>query len=136
MRIHTDLDSSDIYAALSDAKEEGHVPATVHIELEEHGSRARERAFDVRLYSNVKTPGDGRRRANTGNHGASEEWAATWDEWGFFFAALYDADESAIVGSSPARATYTDRAQFHETTRYRYDHEYQKELAEFEAAAV
>lgn len=135
MRIHTDLDSSDIYAALSDAKEAGHVPATVHIELEEHGSRARESAFDVRLYSDTKTPGDGRRKANTGYRGASDEWAATWDEWGFFFAALYDADEQAIVGSSPSRATYTDRAQFHEVTRYRYDAEHQKELA-IEAAAV
>jgi hypothetical protein len=106
MRIHTDL--------LVEADLDGAVPAGLTVEHERKGSRKRTRAYDVRLGSPTKEPGDGRRRPNSGQFGAGAGWAATYDEWGAFIATLYDYDPDALIGP------YQGEQHFHETTHGRY----------------
>ncbi len=79
MRLHTNLTSADIYEAAR----------TAGVDLdkaEAHGSRKRDRAFEVKL------TGNSRRRPNGGNYGAGDAYAATWDQWGIFLAVLFARD--------------------------------------------
>lgn len=103
MRFHTNTHTrSSIADALQSAKDAGQVPASVYIETcSEHRSTKRARGFEISLRSFEKVPGDKRRRPNpgTGERGHDGEWAATWDEWGWFIAALFDAEPDAIFGN-------------------------------------
>jgi hypothetical protein len=83
MRLHTDiLTARQVYAATAGID-------GVDVELTYHGSRSRDHAFDVHLIAESRK---GRRRSNTGTYGAGYDYAATWDEWGLFFAALFEDD--------------------------------------------
>lgn len=81
--------------------------------LSEHGSRSRARAFEVRLGGNGG-------RNNTGLYGAGDYCGATWDEWGAFFAALYELDPEALCGGSVRRPIYADADDFHFQTGDRF----------------
>lgn len=59
-----------------------------------HRSRSRARRIDFYL---IATPGHGRRWANTGNHGAGRDKAATWHEWGAFIGELFHRDPNAVI---------------------------------------
>lgn len=105
MRIHSDhLTQADIVkATMTDDM------AGVYVTATPHGSRARARAFEVRLT------------------GTSPYWtmdgqdhAATWDEWGVFFARLFEIDPNMLAGT-PKNPTYRDADHFHLFTRYRFD---------------
>jgi len=97
MRLHTDmLDRRDVLDALSRARSAGKVTWSVDFTtLDSRGSRKRDHAFEVRLDA---AEGDGHRRTNSGNRGAGEYFAATYDEWGWFIAALFVMDPDAIFG--------------------------------------
>lgn len=87
MRIHTNIiDPADMYRAAEDAGD------GVTVEFMEHGSRSRLRAFEFSL------SGTSNRRRNSGNRGAGDEYAATWDEWGMFLAHLFALDPEARSG--------------------------------------
>lgn len=109
MKIHSDiLTTRDVYAATSAAGMRG-VTAE---RLEEHGSRSRARSFDVTLRGNSTrkpNPGTGGRYFDEG------EYAATWDEWGMFIHALYEADPKALIGD------YGPRHVFEQATRLRFE---------------
>lgn len=98
MRIHTDLTLREFIECLSEAGVGYH-------RLTEHGSRSRARAFDVIL------EGTSSRRPN--GH-AYDGCAATWDEWGAFFAAVYRADPNMVC------STYQSSDHFHWVTGGRY----------------
>ena len=103
MRIHTDkLTEQDMRDALNSEKEIGRIAPTVTFKvLDPKGSRSHARAFEVQLESWDYEVGDGRRRGNDGAYGAMQEaWAATYDEWGWFLAALYRVDQDMICGSN------------------------------------
>lgn len=101
MRLHTDtLTMSDLYAAL---------PSGVSAHITPKGSRKRARAFEVTLYVHEKDALH-RHFGNSGGYGASDEVAATWDEWGIWMARLYDIDRDALVGR------YRDFSHFQEVT--------------------
>jgi hypothetical protein len=109
MKIHTDtLTMRQVYAATSASGMRG-----VTLErCDQRGSRSRARSFDVTLRGNSTrkpNPGTGRNRPDEG------EYAATWDEWGMFIAALYLLDPEAIIGQ------YGSRAVFEEATAWRFD---------------
>ena len=114
MRIHTDsLTEKDIYAAADRAGE------SVRVEMTQHGSRKRDRAFNVTL------SGTSSRKRNTGNYGTAGEdsyWgpdrshAATWDEWGMFLAELFRRDADAIVPGA-----YESAEHFRWATGAHYD---------------
>ena len=97
MRIHSDiLTKGDIDDAIED------IPG-VSVTVMSHGSRSRARAFEVRL-------------TGTSSHRTMDgkDNAATWDEWGAFFANLFDLD-----GNMTCRA-YKDENDFHDKTCSRF----------------
>lgn len=109
MRLHTDrLAPSDVHRATTAAGMTG-VFAVVTV----HGSRSRARGLEVKL------TGTSSRRPNSGGCGAGGDYAATWDEWGMFLAALYELDPEMIAGS-PSRPAYASRAAFHAATHGRF----------------
>lgn len=122
MRLHTDTHTwRSIHEALTKAQKAGHVAE--HVELwicDEYGSRKKERAFEIRLGTYVKIKGDKRGWTNTGKRGANSEangegiYAATYDEWGWFIAELFDADPDAIFG------TYVRVDGFNTATDHKY----------------
>lgn len=100
MRIHSNTPSAVNTAsdALHDAKDAGLIPAHVVFDIlhPAGGSRTHRSTAEVHLSATFKAPGDGRRYANTGHNGANRDnLAATYDEWGFFLAALFTLDPSA-----------------------------------------
>ena len=107
MRLHSDiLTRTDVYKA---ARAAG---SGVSVTCTPHGSRKRSHAFEVTL------TGTSNRRPNYGNgqDNGRDDYAATWDEWGMFFAALYSIDTEMIAGSA-----YADAATFHYRTGDRFE---------------
>lgn len=102
MRIHSDtLHPSDFYKVVRD------LPG-VHVDVTKHGSRARNVAYEVRV------TGTSTRRTMDGS-----DQAATWDEWGVFFARIFDLDGGALAGSIKYPA-YDGSADFHRQTGMRF----------------
>lgn len=103
MRIHSNtLTTQDFHDA---AKAAG----VAVVDLTEHGSRSRARAFNFTL------TGSGSYRSQWAS---SDHKAATWDEWGIVFAALFDVDPAAFAGSKSWG--YEGRANFHWRTGDRF----------------
>lgn len=122
MRIHTSLTAGDLRAILK-ACRASEIFGAVHFStLDEHGSKTHARAFEVKLGALLKVDGDGRRWGNSGGYGAtsqtSGEYAATYDEWGWFLAGIFAFDPSARAGHN-----YADRADFNDRTGLAYDPE-------------
>lgn len=69
-------------------------------------TRIRARGWDVLLYRIGSTA-----HFNTGQYGAGEEGAASWDDWGWFLAGLYRHDPVMRAGY------YNGEADFHRATR-------------------
>lgn len=90
MRLHTNkvLPFSE---ALTKA-DEVHGTDLYFATFSDHRSTKRKRAYEVKLVAHDKQPGDGRRKANSGNYGAGPDWAATFEEWGYFLKHLFAAD--------------------------------------------
>lgn len=78
----------------------------------QHGSRARQRAFEVSLEGNGHLK-------NSGHYGAAADQGATWDEWGVIIARLFYLDPHAFWGSAK-RPTYAGAEDFHELTGDRF----------------
>lgn len=115
MKLHSNFHSmKTIVEAKDRAKAAGHLPAHITLELMGSGSRTRNNGFVVRLYTEFKQPGDGRRRTNSGNAGAGRNWAATWDEHGWFMAEVFAADPDAIFDR------YYGKADFDAQTKNAY----------------
>lgn len=123
MRLHSNtLTVRDIETALQQCKHDGTVDGFVQFEtFDTKGSRTRKNGFEIQLgWYGTKEPGDGRRWKNTGNRGASSDWntgggcyAATYDEWGYFIAALYRMDTELVFGHYKTREffnSYTKNA--------------------------
>ena len=104
MRLHSDkLTEQDLHDALRTEKEIGRIAESVTFKvLDSHGSKSHARAFEVQLESWAQVKGDGRRVGNSGSYGAMSggDYAATFDEWGWFLAALYRVDQDMICGSA------------------------------------
>jgi hypothetical protein len=98
VRIHSDwLDSLHLTQAVSYAQEMLPEHGTIWIEQNEvSGSKSRKRAITFRL------EGDGshsKRKTNSGKWGGGENYAATWDQWGYVLAFLFDVDPKATVST-------------------------------------
>lgn len=116
MRIHTDkLSDTNIRELLAKERAAGRIPYAVGFKtLDQRGSRKRARAFEVQLDAYEKEHGDGRRYGNSGSYGGGQNWAATYDEWGWFLAALFAADPEADA------TYYSDADDFHTKTTDNY----------------
>lgn len=105
MRLHTRLTFSEVHDALLRAQNAGKItPDVFFVKSTESGSRTHPRAFEIQLGTRQKyslPPGTtdqyGRkmrvRRYKDG--GNSDEWAATWHEWGWFIAEVFTADPTS-----------------------------------------
>ena len=118
MRLHTDhLTTSSLFNLMDAVKKDGDMATHVHFDkLDEHGSRSRARAFEIHLGSDIKIKGDGRRWTNSGSRGAGGTYAATYDEWGWLIAAIFEADPNATFGQ------YKGRDDFHNQTHGAYSY--------------
>ena len=109
MRLHT---NTLTYGNIVDAA----LAAKTVWKIEEHGSRSHARSFDVSLR------GDSRRHAmfawKTDHIGG--EYAATWDQWGVFFAYLYRIDPYMEAGGTRKRRQYADNTDFQMQTFARF----------------
>lgn len=111
MRLHAsaDVTAQTIQAATTAAGMRG-----VHATATRHGSRTHAQAWEVSL------TGTSSRRPNSGRGGADgDDYAATWDEWGMFLAALYAVDPTMRAGSGKHPA-YVNAEDFHAITRGRF----------------
>lgn len=102
MKIHSDiLTSADIYRATADL-------TGVYAEAVTKGSRSRKNGVEFSL------TGTSHRRPNTGQRGAGDDYAATWDEWGIVLGRLFEADPNMTC------TYYTDRDDFNFKTGSRF----------------
>lgn len=98
MRIHSDiLTQHDLTIA-------SNLAGTWHIRRTNHNSRKRAAAFDVAL------SGSSPSRAQADR----EQYAASWDEWGMYLAALYRRDPKMVT------PYYADADDFHFQTHNRF----------------
>ena len=87
-------------------------------------------AYAIEIQLEASKRDRGRRAGNSGSYGAMQAeydgYAATYDEWGFFLAALYRMDEGARCAPNFKRdsADYYDAADFHDKTGRTYDPSY------------
>lgn len=87
-------------------------------------------AYALEIQLEATTRDRGRRAGNSGSYGAMrpeyDGYTATYDEWGFFLAALYRMDEGARCAPNFKRdiAAYYDASDFHEKTGRTYDPAY------------
>jgi hypothetical protein len=140
MRLHTKLSYSQVVGALADAKDEGHIAHDVtFVGYTGYKSRTHERAHEIQLGTWDKTSLPAgytdqhghkltvRRYKNTGDAGASSEWfghdgavwSATYHEWGWLMAKVYELDPEAVWGSQ--RWGYQSAADFHAKTKGVFD---------------
>src|SRR5690606_12983870 len=83
----------------------------VRAETTRYGSRKRAAAIELGVSAEQRP---GRRLTNSGYYGAGYDYAATWDEWGVIFAAIFEADANATC------AAYEDGYDFHWQTDDRF----------------
>jgi len=113
VRLHTDtITYRDLFAAVQ------HIDGVYLADPgpKQTGSKTRDHAFTVKLEAFERK---GRRRVNFGTAKGVDRFdppfAATWDEWGFFLAYLFDIDPNLIAGDN-----YSGRDHFQWCTGYRF----------------
>lgn len=106
MRIHSDVLTPEHVEKATHARGMKGVAASVSV----HGSRSRKGALEVKL------TGTSTRRPNSGTGVRdSDDYAATWDEWGMFLAYLFEIDPEATCDY------YTDEGDFIWKTNWRFE---------------
>lgn len=90
--------------------------------LATHGSRTHKRAIEMQLEAGMRDRG--RRAGNSGSYGAMrpeyDGYAATYDEWGWLIARMFEADPEMVAGSVK-HPQYADREDFDEKTAWTYN---------------
>lgn len=115
MRLHTNLlDATHLSRACFYAEQMVPEHGEVFMSMGLRGSKSRKRAFDLRL------TGDGtysKRRVNSGNQGAGDEFACTWEQWGWALAFLFDIDPKTRVSTGHAYDGFDD---YHAKTKGKF----------------
>jgi hypothetical protein len=125
MRFHSDtLTANQVREALRGEIRAKRVGGSVYFDvLTEHSSRSHARGLEIQLkaYDVADAPDTPKRRfANSGGYGASGDYAATYDEWGWLIAALYAIDPQMVAGA-PRSPIYADAEHFDERTALTYN---------------
>lgn len=116
MKIQTNLTEDEVRECLTRAKADD-MPHDVEFDVFGIvGSRSYPHAFEVHLATAQRdTRADGvRRKISSMAGGGGLKYALTYDEWGWFLAEFFAADEHAKAGP------YKSRDDFHAKTRYAY----------------
>ena len=104
MRIYSDkIDSPSILRrALLDVLPEC-PDVTMEIVSSTNKARVRRNRFDVYL---AGTGTRHHRPRNGGRYGSSQDYAATWMDWGWFIAVLFRYDPDAVIGQYKGRGDF------------------------------
>jgi len=124
MKLHTKLDIGEVYNSLIVTKARELMTEDIYFhQLIEQPSKTHPKGYIIQLATTDQRSGpkNSRYYKNTGKRGANSErntgealWAATFDEWGWFIADLFERDPGARFGH------YTTAAKFHEMTKNKY----------------
>lgn len=120
MKLHTKLDIQAVYDSLTVTKARGLMSDDIHFhQFDEQPSKSHPHGFIIQLgtFDQASGPTNSRHYKNTGTRGASSDeqvWAASYDEWGWFIADIFDRDPNASFGH------YKTRALFNEITKGKY----------------
>src|ERR1700743_1588799 len=108
MKLHTKLLGNEIRAAMRAAKDKGLVTEDIGFaRFEFENSRSHDNGYHIQLGTDDKTSGpkksryhrnSGERGARNSYYGDYREWAATYDEWGWFMAEVFKLDPDAKWG--------------------------------------
>lgn len=103
MILYTDtIARNDVWAALNRAKWNHKVTNDIDLVQFDGPNRSRNRKFSFKIqlgtYDKTSGPTKSRHYKNSGQYGAGDVWAATYDEWGWFIAELFAVDPDAIFG--------------------------------------
>lgn len=113
------------YIALNECQQAGTIAKHVTFKaLSSHNRKGTGSALEVQLEASESDRG--RRSGNSGSYGAMSNgtYAATYDEWGFFLAALYRHAGSDLICGTPKHPVYADEEDFHFKTGRTYDPAY------------
>ena len=134
---------SAAHRALAECQRAGTIAEHVSFKTcDTRGRRGTGIALEIQLEATRRDRG--RRAGNTGSYGASTGYggdgtfAATYDEWGFFIAALYriateENGPGAFFCGSAKYKVYADETDFHYKTGHTYDQSYPELLESWEA---
>lgn len=117
MKLHSDtLASDDIYAALRTAITHDEVASHIILDtFRPAGSRSRAKAWEIHLGTYTKDRDmDGKLRripSNSSNRDDLADYTATYSEWGWFIARLFELDSDLMFGP------YKSFADFSRSTR-------------------
>jgi hypothetical protein len=118
MKLHTKLTSHDISEALENVKQHGLVTEDISfVQFAYESSRSHANGYLIQLGTTNKyslPSGKKRHYKNSGDRGADMIWAATYDEWGWFIAEIFDRDPNAKFGY------YKSRDDFNEQTKWKF----------------
>jgi hypothetical protein len=124
MKLHTKLDIGEVYNSLIVTKARDLMTDDIYFyQFIEQPSRTHPHGYLIQLgtYDQRSGPTNSRRYKNTGKRGSHAErntgeplWAATYEEWGWFIADLFERDPGARFGH------YTSAAKFHEMTKNKF----------------
>lgn len=138
MKLHAKLTCTEVYYALGRAKTAGKItPDVEFVVFGTYKSQTHPHAYEIQLgtYDKDSLPAGTRdqhgklmrvrRFKNSGQHGADDIWAATYDEWGWFIAEIFKMDPHARFGPKPNPAKpwqggYASPADFNRKTDNRF----------------
>lgn len=112
-------------AAMKECQAAGTIAPHVRFKtLETKQRRGTGSALEVQLEATQRDRG--RRSGNSGSYGAMQDgtYSATYDEWGFFLAALYRLAGDDMICGTPKYPHYSNADDFHYKTGRTYDPEY------------
>ena len=121
MKLHTKLDYSQITNAMREVKQRGQVTEDVFfVQFDYENSRSHANGWKIQLGTFDKTTGPTKSRhyKNTGQWGADSDsriWAATYNEWGWFIAEIFEMDPDATFGY------YKGINDFHKKTGWKFE---------------
>lgn len=102
MKLHTKLLPHEISDAFRTVKDDGDMTADIEfVQFDAENSRSHDNGYKIQLgtYDPKSGPKNSRYHKNSGQYGASDIWAATYDEWGCFVAEIFSRDPGAKFGS-------------------------------------
>ena len=123
MKLHTTLTRTDINTAYRDVRDIGHIPYDVSIfKMDDQASRSHPCGYLIKLgtYDGTSGPSKIRYRLNTGKWGLDRTvFAATYDEWGWFIARIFELDPNAKWSNSSG-IRYADAEDFIKKTNGKF----------------
>lgn len=122
MNLYSDrITTEDISDALTAEKKAGRIAGHVFFEqLKQFTPKGSTYGTGWHIKLAASYSGEGRRWGNSGGYGSTSVTAATYDEWGWLLAALYDQDNYLFVGFGPGSPVYEDRWAFEARTGRSY----------------